>query len=105
MLSGWLLSALAVSYLGCLFAIALYGDRYSIYPGRPRLRPYIYALALGVYCTSWTFYGAVGSAARDGWSYLPIYIGPILVYLCAGPFLEQLVKAGRAHNVGSIADF
>ncbi len=36
-------------------------------------RPYIYGLALGVYCTSWTFYGAVGSAVREGWGYLPIY--------------------------------
>ena len=30
MLSGWLLSALAVAYLGFLFAIAFYGDRRSI---------------------------------------------------------------------------
>jgi len=66
MLSGWLLFALAVSYLAFLFAIAFYGDRRSIYPNRQRLRPYVYGLALGVYCTSWTFYGAVGTAVRDG---------------------------------------
>jgi Na+/proline symporter/signal transduction histidine kinase len=105
MLSGWLLTVLAVVYLGFLFAIAFYGDRHSIYPGRVRLRPYIYSLALGVYCTSWTFYGAVGSAAREGWGYLPIYVGPTLVYLLASPFLERLVEVGRAHKVGSIADF
>jgi PAS domain S-box-containing protein len=105
MLSGWLLSALAVAYLCILFAIAFYGDRRSIYPNRPRLRPYIYSLALGVYCTSWTFYGAVGTAVREGWGYLPIYIGPTLVYLFGLPFLERLVEVGRAHKVGSIADF
>jgi len=105
MLSGWLLSALAVAYLGFLFAIAFYGDRHSIYPSRQRLRPYIYGLALGVYCTSWTFYGAVGTAVREGWGYLPIYVGPTLVYLLALPFLERLVEVGRAHKVGSIADF
>jgi PAS domain S-box-containing protein len=105
MLSGWLLSALAVAYLGFLFAIAFYGDRRSIYPNRQRLRPYIYGLALGVYCTSWTFYGAVGTAVREGWGYLPIYVGPALVYLLALPFLERLVEVGRAHKVGSIADF
>ena len=33
---------------------------------RPRLRHGAYTLALGVYCSSWTFYGAVGSAVRDG---------------------------------------
>jgi PAS domain S-box-containing protein len=105
MLSGWLLSALAVAYLAFLFAIAFYGDRRSIYPGRQRLRPYIYGLALGVYCTSWTFYGAVGTAVREGWGYLPIYVGPALVFLLALPFLERLVEVGRAHNVVSIADF
>jgi len=105
MLSGWLLSALAVTYLGFLFAIAFYGDRHSIYPNRQRLRPYIYSLALAVYCTSWTFYGAVGTAVREGWGYLPIYVGPALVYLLALPFLQRLVEVGRAHKVGSIADF
>jgi PAS domain S-box-containing protein len=105
MLSGWLLSALAVAYLAFLFAIAFYGDRRAIYPNRQLLRPYIYGLALGVYCTSWTFYGAVGSAVRDGWGYLPIYVGPTLVFLLALPFLERLVEVGRAHKVTSIADF
>jgi PAS domain S-box-containing protein len=105
MLSGWLLSALAVAYLAFLFAIAFYGDRRAIYPNRQRLRPYIYGLALGVYCTSWTFYGAVGTAVREGWGYLPIYVGPILVFLFALPFLERLVEVGREHKVASIADF
>ena len=92
MLSGWLLSLLAVAYLGCLFAIAFYGDRHALYTSHRRLRPYIYALALGVYCTSWTFFGAVGSAVRDGWAYLPIYLGPALVFLFALPFMERLVR-------------
>jgi Na+/proline symporter len=59
----WLLSALAITYLGVLFGVAFFGERYSVYPGRTRLRPIIYSLALGVYCTTWTFFGAVGTAA------------------------------------------
>jgi PAS domain S-box-containing protein len=105
MFSGWLLSLMAVGYLGCLFGIAFYGDRHRIYTNQRQLRPYIYALALGVYCTSWTFFGAVGSAVRDGWGYLPIYLGPALVFLFALPFMERLVEIGRAHKVSSIADF
>jgi len=105
MFSGWLLSLLAVGYLGCLFGIAFYGDRHRLYTNQRRLRPYIYALALGVYCTSWTFFGAVGSAVREGWAYLPIYLGPALVFLFALPFMERLVEIGRAHKVSSIADF
>src|SRR5580658_1098992 len=105
MFSGWLLSLMAVGYLGCLFGIAFYGDRHPLYPNQRRLRPYIYGLALGVYCTSWTFFGAVGSAVREGWQYLSIYHGPVLVFLFALPFMERLVDIGRAHKVSSIADF
>jgi PAS domain S-box-containing protein len=105
MFSSWLLSLLALTYLGCLFGIAFYGERRRTYPNQRRLRPLIYALALGVYCTSWTFFGAVGSAVRDGWGYLPIYLGPALVFLFALPFMERLARIGRAHKVSSIADF
>ncbi len=105
MVSGLFLSALAVAYLGLLFGIAFYGERKSIYPSRTRLRPYIFALALGVYCTTWTFLGAVGSAVRDGWAYLPVYLGPALVFLAATPFLTRLVFVAQAHNITSIGDF
>jgi PAS domain S-box-containing protein len=105
MFSSWLLSLLALAYLGCLFGIAFYGDRHGIYPNQRRLRPYIYGLALGVYCTSWTFFGAVGTAVRDGWGYLPIYLGPSLVFVFALPFVVRLAEIARAHKVSSIADF
>jgi Na+/proline symporter len=29
-------------------------------------RPLVYTLSLSIYCTAWTFYGAVGYAARSG---------------------------------------
>ena len=104
MVSGVLLSFLAIAYLLLLFAVAFFGERKSIYPGRARLRPYIYGLALGVYCTTWTFFGAVGTAVRDGWTYVPIYLGPVIVFLFATPFLERLITLVRAHNITSIAD-
>src|ERR1700685_4124765 len=105
MFSGWLLSLMAGGYLGSLFAIAFYGDRHGLYTNQPRLRPYIYALALGVYCTSWTFFGAVGSAVRDGWAYLPIYLGPALVFLFALSFMERLVEIGRPPKGSLLAQF
>jgi PAS domain S-box-containing protein len=104
MVSGVLLSVLAIGYLLVLFAVAAYGERRSVYPGNARLRPWIYSLALGVYCTTWTFFGAVGTAVRDGWTYVPIYLGPALVFLLATPFLERLATIVRAHNITSIAD-
>jgi len=104
MLSGWLLSASAIAYLGFLFAIAFYGERRSIYPNWKRLRPYIYGLALVCTAPHGPFTGC-RTAVREGWGYLPIYVGPTLVYLLALPFLERLVEVGRAYKVGSIGDF
>ena len=104
MVSGLLLSVLAIAYLALLFAVAYFGERKSIYPGRRLLRPWIYSLALGVYCTSWTFFGAVGTAVRGGWSYLQIYLGPVLLFLLAIPPIHRLVAVVRFHNITSIAD-
>ncbi len=104
MIPGWVLLAASLGYAGLLFAIAWAGDRRRVYPRQLRLRPVVYSLALAVYCSSWTFYGAVGSAARDGPSYLPIYLGPVLLFAFFLPFFERLVRVSKRHNVTSIAD-
>ena len=105
MIAGWLLILVSVLYVGVLFAIAYYGDRRPLYPSRAWLRPIVYSLALAVYCSSWTFYGAVGSAARDGLSFLPIYLGPILLFVFGIGLLERLVRIAKERNITSIADF
>ncbi len=104
MVPGWGLLLVSLAYVGGLFAVAWFGDRNTTYPSRAVLRPVVYSLALAVYCSSWTFYGAVGSAARDGLSFLPIYLGPILLFVFGMPFFERLVRIAKRHNVTSIAD-
>jgi Na+/proline symporter len=105
MFSSWLLSLLALAYLGCLFGIAFYGERRRIYPTQRRLRPFIYALALGVYCTSWTFFGAVGSPFATGGAICPS-ISDLHWCSCSHcPSWSGWLKIGRAHKVSSIADF
>ena len=69
------------------------------------LRPIVYSLALAVYCSSWTFYGAVGSAAQSSLSYLPIYLGPILLFVFFSGLLQRLTRVAKANNITSIADF
>jgi PAS domain S-box-containing protein len=95
----------ALVYLGLLFAIAWWGDRRGVYPVATRWRPLVYSLALAVYCSSWTFYGAVGSAARELWSFLPIYLGPVLLLLLLPGVLRRLIAVGHARGLTSIADF
>ncbi len=105
MVRDWVLLLLAVAYVGLLFVVAYMGDRTSLYPRAPRLRPIVYGLALAVYCSSWTFYGAVGTAARNGIAYLPIYLGPLLLFVFGAGFLRRLAQVARRRKLTSIADF
>jgi PAS domain S-box-containing protein len=105
MLSSWTLFVISTGYVALLFGIAYFGDRKARRVGPPARQPWIYSLALGVYCTSWTYYGAVGRAATSGWDFLPIYLGPVLVFVFWTPLLERIVRISKRHNITSIADF
>ena len=74
MINWWVLLVLSLGYVTVLFAIAYWGDNIEQSRVSSFYRSVVYSMTLGVYCTSWTFYGAVGSAANGGWGYLPIYI-------------------------------
>ena len=103
-LSSGLIAAVALAYMAIMFAIAFYGDRRST-PLPPRVRAWVYSLSLAVYCTSWTFFGAVGQAAEQLWSFLPIYLGPILLLVFAPWVLQKMVMISKQENITSIADF
>ena len=110
MLNSFSIIVIALAYVGMLFAVASYGDRnvhrWSGAQGwRRHIRPLIYTLSLAVYCTSWTFFGSVGLAATSGLDFLPIYIGPILMFVLGYPVLRRVVELAKQHNITSIADF
>jgi len=63
-----------------------------------------YALALGVYATTWTLFGSVGFAATEGYDFLAIYFGVTLSCI-AIPFLwTPLAELVDRYRLGSIAD-
>ena len=96
--------ALAVVYVAVLFLIAWVGD--IRVRNRPLGgRPLIYALSLGVYCTTWTFFGSVGIAAATGYDFLPVYIGPILFFVFGWPLILRIVRLSKTQNITSVADF
>ncbi|MCC5453037.1 PAS-domain containing protein [Rheinheimera sp. UJ51] len=104
-MTAWTVALLALLYVGGLFLIANWGERHA---DDRLIRKYgglIYSLALAVYCTSWTYYGAVGTAVTRGWDYIAIYLGPILLFIFAQPFLFKLLYVSKKQNVTSIADF
>ena len=103
-LSSGLIAAVTLIYMAILFAIAFYGDRRAT-PMPPRVRAWVYSLSLAVYCTSWTFFGAVGQAAEQLWSFLPIYLGPIIILVFAPWVLQKMVMISKQENITSIADF
>jgi Na+/proline symporter/signal transduction histidine kinase len=102
---GPLALAMALVYLGALFALAAYVDRRNPDWTSGRLRPLLYALGLGVYCTSWSFFGAVGFASASGWSFLAFSLGPILMLALFGATLRRVVRLAKAQNITSVADF
>lgn len=105
MFSPVVLVLVSLAYVGLLFLIAWWGDRCALRRDRPFGQPVIYSLSLAVYCTSWTFYGAVGQAASTGWDFLPVYLGPILMFAVFGGFLQRMVRVAKEQQVTSISDF
>ncbi len=128
-MQSWLVLAVSAAYLGVLFAIAWWGDRRAAgravdgraLDGRAvgaapaggggmlamggRWAALLYALTLGIYNTSWSFYGSVGRASASGVDFLPIYLGPTLLLLLARPVFTKTIAIAKAQNLTSIADF
>lgn len=99
------LLAICLAYVALMFGVAFAADRAA---ARGHVRwldhPLVYTLSLSVYCSAWTFYGAVGYASRSGLEFLTIYLGPTLVFTGAWWGLRRLVRVARMHHVTSVAD-
>lgn len=105
MLSADFVIATAVAYVGLLFVLAFFGDRRAREQKSSFLHsPAVYTLSISVYCTSWTFYGAVGNAARSGLEFLTIYLGPTIVFVGWYFVLRRLVRISHLQRITSVAD-
>ncbi|MFC4700382.1 PAS-domain containing protein [Glaciecola siphonariae] len=100
---GWI--ALSLAYLFLLFWIAKWGDKNSPTARWLTSHPLVYCLALGIYCTAWTFFGAVGQSSTEQWMFLPILLGPIIVYVVFNSFIYKLVHVSKKQHISTIADF
>ncbi len=105
MIDGWVIVGVALLYLSGLFALAWIGDRRARRTKQTAGRPMVYALSLAVYCTSWTFFGSVGLAATSGFDFIPVYLGPILMFIVGQPLLLKVVRIAKSQNLTSVADF
>ncbi|MBW2552264.1 MAG: hypothetical protein JRE73_16235 [Deltaproteobacteria bacterium] len=72
--------------------------------GRLGRNRFSFALALGVYATTWTLFGSVGFAATEGYDFIAIYFGVTLSCI-AIPFLwAPVAELVDRYRLGSIAD-
>jgi Na+/proline symporter/signal transduction histidine kinase len=99
----WQLFLVGVFYLGLLFLIATATDRQWI-PASVVRHPLIYVLSLGVYATSWSFYGSVGFAQKEGFNFLTIYLGTTLAFVAAPILLRPILKLTETYRLASLAD-
>ncbi|HEY0722092.1 MAG TPA: ATP-binding protein [Gammaproteobacteria bacterium] len=99
----WQLFLAALAYLLLLFLIA-YATERGWLPRRLISHPLVYVLSLGVYATSWSFYGSVGFAASHGYNFLTIYLGVTLAFVLTPLLLQPILRITREHQLASLAD-
>lgn len=97
------LFSVALVYLSSLFLIAYATERDWI-PRRIVYHPATYALSLGVYATSWSYYGSVGFAEEQGFLFLTVYIGPTLTFILTPILLVPLLRLIHHYQLTSLAD-
>ena len=105
MLSSSVILIVSLFYLGLLFAIARYGDQRADAGRSIIATPYVYALSIAVYCTTWTFFGSVGRAVSSGIGFLPIYLGPTLAFILGWVVIRKIIRISKTNRITSIADF
>ncbi|WP_282056571.1 sensor histidine kinase [Maribacter luteus] len=102
-MNNYFLIIIILCYLAVLFYIAFIAEKNA--KSKWVNNPYIYTLSLAVYCSAWTYYGSIGTAASSGVGFLPIYLGPAIAVPLWIIVLRKIIRISKQHKVSSIADF
>lgn len=100
----WLPALAIAAYLLVTFLVGVAGGRW---PEKFRVGnrgAAIHAFAAGTYCTSWTFYGCIGNAARDGASFLAFFIGPSVAAIAFLILIPKMSRYAREEGAATVAD-
>jgi Na+/proline symporter/signal transduction histidine kinase len=97
------LFSVGIIYLALLFLIA-YATDSGLIPQRWASHPAVYVLSLGVYATSWSYYGSVGFAAQQGYLFLTVYLGVTIAFFLSPLLLRPLLKLIRDYQFSCLAD-
>ena len=99
----WHLFIISVMYLGVLFIIANAAEKKWL-PESLVSHPLVYTLSLGVYATSWSFYGSVGLAEREGYTFISVYLGVTIAFLASPILLRPILGLIKEYQLSSLAD-
>ena len=90
-------------YFLALFAVAFAAERRWLPPAVAR-HPLTYILSLGVYATTWSFYGSVGFAQSNGFLFLAVYLGLTLAFVLTPILMSPILRLVREYQLTSVAD-
>ena len=105
LLSPALVAAIAFAYLLLLFGVAYWAEKRKDRGRSVISNSFVYSLSIGVYCTSFTFYGGVGRVTVTGFGFLAMYVGPTLIAFSWWALLRKMVRISRENHITSISDF
>lgn len=92
-----------IGYLSLLFLLA-YATELGKLPKRIIYHPATYILSLGVYATSWSYYGSVGFAETQGYNFLAVYLGVTIAFAMTPVLLQPILRLVREYQLTSPAD-
>lgn len=93
----------SVAYLLVLFLCAWITEKGWI-PKQIVQHPATYVLSLGIYASSWAYYGSLGIASEHGYVFLAFYFGLSGAFLLAPVLLSPILRITRTYQLSSLAD-
>ena len=98
-----LLVLVSIIYLLILFLCAWATEK-EIIPQKIVHHPAIYVLSLGIFASSWAYYGSVGIAYDDGYVFLAFYFGLSGAFLLAPVLLSPILRITSSYQLSSLPD-
>ncbi|MFT6917243.1 MAG: Na+/proline symporter/signal transduction histidine kinase [Motiliproteus sp.] len=98
-----LLYSIGIGFLLALLGIA-YATNRDYISKRIARHPATFILALGVYASAWSFYGAIGLAHDYGYAFMASYVGASISFILAPIILLPLLRITKSYQLSSIAD-
>lgn len=96
--------AALVIYAVLLYSASLLGAGHST-SFSPTLRKLLYSLSFTVYGSGWIYLGTIENNTKELWSFLPLFIGPILVFIFFHRIFIKILAISHQENITSLAGF